>query len=123
MFEQVEPRQPREGSDPDETALLARVEIVAPQTGSFRDQLGTLAVPLLSLDEYAELRARLTVYGETHAPTLARFGVTLEQVREALRRRFADYFQRDKAAQAQFIAAMQVAVTRVRAERQAVNEP
>jgi len=96
---------------------------VAPQTGSFRDQLGTLAVPLLSLDEYAELRARLTVYGETHAPTLARFGVTLEQVREALRRRFADYFQRDKAAQAQFIAAMQVAVTRVRAERQAVNEP
>jgi len=110
-------------SSADETAMLPRVEILAAQTGSFRDQLGPLVVPLLSLDEYAGLRAHLTVYGEADAGTLARFGVAAEEVREALRKRFAEYFQRDKTAQAQFIASMQDAVRRVRAEREAAAGP
>lgn len=101
----------------DETAFLPRLELVAAQTGSFRDQLTPVAIPVLSLGEYAELRARLTVYGEGHAPTLARFGVTAEAVRDALRKRFAEYFQRDKPAQAQFIATMHEAIGRIRTER------
>ncbi len=107
------PAQPGDG----ETALLPRLELVAAQTGSFRDQLTPVAIPVLSVGEYAELRARLTVYGEAHAPTLARFGVTAEAVRDALRKRFAEYFQRDQAAQTQFIAIMQEAISRVRTER------
>ena len=36
---------------------------------------------------------------------------------DALRQRFAEYFYRDKAAQAQFIATMQDAIRRARNER------
>jgi len=123
VLEPDEAQQSHGESSADETAMLPRVEILAAQTGSFRDQLGPLVVPLLSLDEYAGLRAHLTVYGEADAGTLARFGVAAEEVREALRKRFAEYFQRDKTAQAQFIASMQDAVRRVRAEREAAAGP
>jgi len=122
MFDPVEPRARNEEVNPDETAFLPVVAVVAPKTGTFRDQLGPLVVPLLGLSEYAELRARLTVYGEAHEPTLKRFGVAAREVREALRARFADYFQRDAAAQAQFLTGMQEAIVRVRKERDGGSE-
>jgi len=122
MFDPVEPREKKERVNPDETAFLPVVAVVAPETGTFRDQLGPLVVPLLGLSEYAELRARLTVYGEAHEPTLKRFGVAAREVREALRARFADYFQRDAAAQAQFLTGMQEAIVRVRKERDGGSE-
>lgn len=101
-----------------ETALLPQVELTSLATGTFRDRLAPLVVPILSLEEYAEARARLTVYGEDHAPTLARFGITSPDVRDALRARFADYFKRDPEAQGRFLSAMQLAIGRVRAERE-----
>jgi len=116
------PDRPSVPAECGETALLPRLELVAAQTGSFRDQLAPLAIPVLSLDEYAELRARLTVYGEGDAATLERFGVGAGEVRQALRTRFAEYFQRDKAAQAQFITSLQDAIGRVRAERGAAGD-
>jgi len=122
MFDPVEPRVRSDEPDPDETAMLPAAAVVAPKTGTFRDQLGPVVVPLLSLDEYADLRARLTVFGEAHAPTLARYGVAAREVREAVQARFADYFQRNTAAQAQFLAGMQAAIVRARAERDSGQE-
>lgn len=123
MFDPVQPhaRSPEPG--PDETALTPVAEFVMPKTGTFRDQLVPLVVPILSLDEYAELRARLTVYGEDHAETLKRFGVASPQVHEAQRARFSDYFLRDPAAQAAFLKAMQGAIARVREERELEARP
>ncbi len=110
-----EARPPDPGAG--ETALLPMMELTSLTSGTFRDRLGAVVVPILSLDEYAEVRARLTVFGEDHVPTLARFGVASPEVGDALRARFADYFKRDPAAQARFLGAMQAAIVRVRAER------
>jgi len=117
MFSPVETKVRPEEPGAGETAMMPIVAFVPPKTGTFRDQLGALVVPLLSLDEYSELRARLTVFGETHAPTLARFGVASKGAREALALRFAEYFQRDPAAQERFLAALEPAIARARAER------
>lgn len=117
MLSPVEARVRADEPGPDETAMMPIAAFVPPKTGTFRDQLGALVVPLLSLDEYSELRARLTVFGETHATTLERFGVAGKGVREALALKFADYFQRAPAAQARFLAALEPAIVRARAER------
>lgn len=116
MFAPTSPREQRAEADPDETAMLPAVTIVASQTGGFTDRLGPVVVPLLSLDEYAELRAHLSLHGEDHSPTLARFGVMSREANAALRARFAEYFQREPAAQAAFLAAMQTALARLKAQ-------
>ncbi|MBL8742280.1 MAG: hypothetical protein JNK04_14325 [Myxococcales bacterium] len=123
MFDPVEPRARSPEPGPDETALTPIADFVMPKTGTFRDQLVPLVVPILSLDEYAELRARLTVYGEDHAETLTRFGVASPQVHEAQRARFSEYFLRDPSAQAAFLKAMQSAIVRVRQERELEARP
>ncbi len=70
-----------------------------------------LASVMLPLERLAAM------FGESHASTLDRFQVAANEVRDALRLRFADYFQRDPKAQATFLEAMQQAILRVRAER------
>jgi len=85
-----------------------------PSTGSFRDQLGAVVVPILSLVEYADFRARLAVYGEDHKETLDRYGVTSSAVHAALKARFADYFKREPDAQQEFVAALQARISALR---------
>jgi len=101
------PKQRKEGFDPDETAMVPSPLAKAPSTGSFRDQLGAVDIPTLSLDEYADMRAQLAVQGEDHAETLERFGVMSTAVHAALKARFAAYFKRDPEAQQRFVSALQ----------------
>jgi hypothetical protein len=49
----------------------------------------------LSVEQYAELRAHLTIRGEDHMETLARFGIKTHAAKEALQARFAARFQQD----------------------------
>jgi hypothetical protein len=109
-------------ADASETALLPQLTLVATTSGTFRDQLGAVAVPAMSLEDYAELRARLTVFGESHEPTLKRFGVVAHEAREALRTQFAEQFKRDAQAQERFLAAMQTAMARARVEQQSIGD-
>ncbi|NUP12079.1 MAG: hypothetical protein HOW73_39035 [Polyangiaceae bacterium] len=78
----------------------------AKPTGTFKDQLGTVAPPLLSLDEYVELRASLSLYGEDDQATLKRFGITSRAANSALKSRFAEYFKREPEAQRRFLDAV-----------------
>ncbi len=103
--------------DVDQTAMIPLAAIVPAGTGTFRDQLGSLVVPVLTLEEYAELRARLTIFGEGDELTLKRFGVSSSEIREALRMQFNEQFQRDPSAQQRFLSAMQLAMARARSER------
>ena len=112
---QAGPRAPRLLDLPRTLAALAA--IVPAGTGTFRDQLGSLVVPVLTLEEYAELRARLTIFGEGDELTLKRFGVSSSEIREALRMQFNEQFQRDPSAQQRFLSAMQLAMARARSER------
>jgi len=93
----------------DETAMMPSPFAIskAPKTGSFRDQLGPVVVPILSLEEYADLRAELALRGEDHAETLLRFGVTSPAANNALKARFAEYFTREPGAQRAFVEALQ----------------
>ncbi len=101
-----------------ETALLPQLTLVAATSGTFRDRLAAIVVPVMSLEDYAELRARLTVFGETHEPTLKRYGVVASEARDALRAQFAEQFQRDASLQERFLTAMQAAMSRARRERE-----
>jgi hypothetical protein len=103
--------------DVDQTAMIPLAAIVPAATGTFRDQLGSLVIPVLTLEEYAELRARLTIFGEGDELTLKRFGVSASEVREALRVQFNEQFQRDPSAQQRFLSTMQLAMARARSER------
>ncbi|MBK6514942.1 MAG: hypothetical protein IPG04_12650 [Polyangiaceae bacterium] len=105
-----------EDANPDETLPIPR-SAPSPGTGTFRDRLGAVEVPVLSLDEYVELRARLLVCGEDHAPTLARFGVLVRPVHAALKARFAEYFERAPEARAAFVDALAARVAELRAGR------
>ncbi len=102
----------------EETALLPQLTLVAAGSGTFRDKLGAVAVPPLTVEEYAELRARLTVFGATHAETLERFGVAAAEVREALRAAFNERFQKDAELQQRFLSAMHAATAKARLERE-----
>jgi hypothetical protein len=102
----------------EETALLPQLTLVAAGSGTFRDKLGAVAVPPLTVEEYAELRARLTVFGAAHAETLERFGVAAAEVREALRAAFNERFQKDADLQQRFLSAMHAATAKARLERE-----
>lgn len=95
------------GSSVDETLMIPVAAALArPKSGTFRDDLTSLVVPILSLEEYADLRAELSVCGEDDPETLKRFGVTSAAAHGALKNRFAEYFARDPAAQQRFLDAM-----------------
>jgi hypothetical protein len=101
--------------NPDETVMLPFPTATAASSDeSFRGQLSPLAIPILSLDEYAQLRAQLNVFGEHHAPTLQRFGVADRDVLEALQRRFAQAFARDAKLQQQFVTKLAALVQQLR---------
>ncbi|MFO0553771.1 MAG: hypothetical protein U0271_35635 [Polyangiaceae bacterium] len=75
----------------------------------------SLLAPLpLSLADYADLRANLSVNGERHQPTLQRFGMETESARAELRERFARYFQSNPAAQSRFLELLTAKVAELR---------
>ncbi|NUP13054.1 MAG: hypothetical protein HOW73_44000 [Polyangiaceae bacterium] len=101
------------GIDLDETLPMPPPAAAKP-TGTFRDQLGAATPPLLSLDEYAELRARLSIYGEDDPETLKRFNVTSRAMNGALKGRFSEYFRRDPEAQKKFLEAVREKIATLR---------
>ncbi len=70
----------------------------------------------LTIDEYAELRAHLLVFGENHEPTLKRFGLLSEASRELLKLRFLSAFSTDDALRDRFVAKMQQLAAELRAK-------
>lgn len=72
-----------------------------PSPGADPSQPGV--VPLLTLEQYAKLRARLMVEGEDDQQVWKEFGVTSRTVKEALQARFAAQFRSDPAAQSRFV--------------------
>jgi hypothetical protein len=60
-------------------------------------------VPPLTLEQYAQFRARLMVDGEDDPQTWKAFGVSSKADKEALQARFAAQFRQDPAAQARFV--------------------
>lgn len=104
-----------QSANPDETMMLGgTVAIVQPTTGSFRDQLGAIVVPDVSLEQYVELCAELSVRGEDDAGVLARFGVGSSAAHSALKARFAERFGRDFGLQRWFSDAVNRLATKLR---------
>jgi len=60
--------------------------------------------PELSLEDYAFLRASLTIHGEDDAPTLAQFGIRSADEKRATQARFAAVFRGDPGAQERFVS-------------------
>ena len=71
--------------------------------------------PELTLEQYAHLRAQLTVRGEEDAVTWGQFGIDSRAVKEALQARFAARFREDPAAQARFVDLVQWRLAELRA--------
>lgn len=90
---------------PDETVLAPQqvlLETIA--SGSFRDALAPVVVPKLTVADYADLRARLVVFGEDHLPSLRHHGVMSGAAKEALERAFRVQFEADTALRGRFEA-------------------
>jgi hypothetical protein len=98
----------------DETVMLPKQTTAVVVGEGLRERLAPKAIPVLSLDEYAELRAGLTVFGADHAPTLARFGVGEPMVAEIVRQRFASAFTGDDRLRERFVARLQEYVAALR---------
>lgn len=104
------------GVDPHETLMMPLAATLAKvRSGSFVDELGSVVVPVLSLEEYADLRAELGILGEEDTATLQRFGVMTAAAHVALKSRFAEYFKRDPAVQTEFVEAVRQRIARLRA--------
>jgi hypothetical protein len=73
------------------------------------------AAPELTLEQYADLRARLSVRGEEDAETWTAFGVTSRTVKEALQAGFAARFREDPGTQARFVELVQARSAALRA--------
>ena len=71
---------------------------------------------LLTLEQYAKLRARLMVEGEDDQQVWKEFGVASKAVKEALQARFAGQFRNDPAAQARFVELIQQLVGQLRTQ-------
>jgi hypothetical protein len=102
--------------NPDETVMLPPVEVAHREGGTLREKFTPVAVPILSMDEYAALRAALLVHGEEHLPTLTRYGLVSVEARELLRQRFNAAFQRDESLRERFVVTMQEQVRLLRAK-------
>ncbi len=72
--------------------------------------------PALTLEEYASLRASLTVNGEEDAATWKQFGIVSQAMKEALQARFAARFRDDAEARDRFVALLQRMVGELRAK-------
>lgn len=88
----------------DETLPIpAPVKLTYPSSGSFRDALAPVAVPMLSLEDYAALQAALVVGGDSSVDTLRSFGILSAGSYAALRSHFAELFKDDGEAQSRFL--------------------
>ena len=85
--------------------------------GALGARITPVAVPILSLDEYAKFRALLRARGEEHEPTWREFGVLSRAAKDALQARFAAHFQRDPRAQSEFVALVDKHVRQLARER------
>jgi len=83
-----------------------QVALVSPASGSFRDALAPVVVPQLSLAAYADLRARLVVFGEDHDPSLRHYGVVSTAAKEAVERGFRARFENDAELRGRFESAI-----------------
>ena len=72
--------------------------------------------PALTLEEYAALRANLTVKGEEDPGTWKQFGIASHAMKEALQARFAARFRDDAEARDRFVALLQRMVSDLRAQ-------
>jgi hypothetical protein len=93
-------------ASPDETVMLPP-NARAP---------GGPGMPFLSLEQYAELRAHLLVFGENHEPTLLRFGLLTQESRELLKLRFLAIFAADEVTRDRFVVRMQELATQLRSK-------
>jgi hypothetical protein len=85
------------------TGTMAAVDTSRPAL-PFVQQTSPTPIGLqLTLEQYAVLRAQLTVRGEDDQETLRLFGVTSPAAKEALQARFAERFRLDAAVQARFV--------------------
>jgi hypothetical protein len=90
---------------PDETVLAPQqVLLQTIASGSFRDALAPVVVPQLTVADYADLRARLVVFGEDHVASLRHHGVLSVAAKEALERAFRSKFEADAVLRARFEA-------------------
>lgn len=98
-------RRPDEG--PNVPAASADETVMLPPGGAGSR---TSPVPFLTLQQYADLRAHLTVFGEHHEPTWASFGLTSPASRELTKARFAALFAYNEEMRARFLELLPVAI-------------
>jgi len=79
-------------------------------------QRGAVEPPPLTVEDYASLRASLTVKGEDDAETWKRFGIASPAMKEALQVRFAAKFRDDPESRDRFVALLQRLVSELRAK-------
>ena len=94
---------PSAGSD----ALMDETVMLPPTAGSASRGPAAPAIPVMTVERYAELRAHLLVLGEDHEPTLQRFGLGSRDARELLKLRFVSMFAADVALRDRFVVRMQ----------------
>jgi hypothetical protein len=86
------------------TGTMAAVDTSGRPVLPFVEQTSPAPIGLqLTLEQYAALRAQLTVRGEDDQGTLRLFGVTSPAAKEALQACFAERFRLDAAVQARFV--------------------
>ncbi len=86
------------------TGTVDAVDISGRPAVPFIEQTSPVPIgPQLTLEQYAVLRAQLTLKGEDDQETLLLFGVASPAAKEALQARFAERFRQDAAVQARFV--------------------
>jgi Pentapeptide repeats (8 copies) len=79
------------------------------------DRSASSEPPPMTLEEYATLRAHLTVQGEEDPAIWKQFGIASRAIKEALQARFAARFREDPDAQARFVELVRRMVDELRA--------
>ena len=111
----VDGAAPTSDDDPQET-LEIRSPLLQESagTGTFRDAISPIAVPVLTTEQYAQLQAKLSVRGEAHEPTWREFQISSSAVKRALVARFDAYFAREPQAREDFAKRFEQLVLKAR---------
>ena len=112
----ADPPTPAATDEPPEETLEIRSPLLQESagTGTFRDAISPIAVPVLTIEQYAQFQAKVRVLGESHEPTWREFQISSASVRDALAARFAAYFAREPQAKEDFAKRVEQLVLKAR---------
>lgn len=108
-------RPAREVGAPGYETMPTDETVALPIPAGVRESFGPVDAPApMQLEQYAALRAQLTLHGETNSAVFREFGIRSEAEKEGLQRYWFARFQSDPAVAAGFQRMVAIALARLR---------